>query len=1221
MAIHVIQSQRIDVLLQGVWQSVQQPSQNPFDVLETQHFIVPSAAVQQWLTEKLSELQGITANYQFHQRIRGFQWFVYQQVLTEHKDQVRKANIPRLILKWRVFQALNPLIQSAHMTLSPEHPAYSLVDRIYTSADQLQQVDQQQQKKQKMLYWVAEQVSQLFGHYMTYRGYCQKNCSGPCTCATNWLSAWGENRALDIEQLMGQARQEISAFQFQHAQDLEAWQRWLWQNHFHQDYLDILNIDDLFWQLLDGAQSRETALQRLPKQVVVFTVLDLPPMQLQFLRRLGQYIDIFILHYNPSQEYWADSVDPLWKQQYDVRVKSRFIEKNPQASDADIAQFFDQFTLHFNAEARESRHPLLTRWGKQARDHFSLLANLSSGDEGQWVDAFVDEFPNTLLGQIQSDILNLAEPVANQYSLAPNDRSIQFHVCHSSLRQLEVLRDELIRWLADTSHGSRRLNDILVLVPNIKEIEPAIRAVFPATPTEDTVFLPIKIAGVAQLDVLNAWQAVVGRINLLHGRFEFDEFADWLSLSATQQYYALEDSQIRRMLSLLEQAGFKRGFDAEHLQQSLSPDDHDHRYSFKFALDRLALGIAIPAHVLFEQTLSFSDIAPDDFELIGVLIQIYQDLHTRRKWRTAHEQHEKRSVEAWLQLLMEDVTAFEQAGVMALKTARDIIKKQERMVTLASFYGDKDTHGLRDIALPLPYLLDEIQRTLENQSSQAEPTGQITFSQIGQIRPLPYALVVMLNLDTGKFPNRETHIPFDLMEQLRQQLGDRSRLEDDQGAFLDAVVLAKSALWLFYNGFDVSDGEVRDPSSIVQEFKAHLALIVADAPCEEEAVAINPYIAEQQQWLKQLDVPERLWPMYHVHPLQPFDPLGFANDTAPQRYRDHWYRVAQQVQQPEGTVQPWVNTLQPTLDQELRVVDSRQWMADVTFPARLYLKHLDVDNIALAEQFEQAEPLFLDGLGRYSIRQFLYEHDHTAPLELLQDQLPVGKIMHSAWQQSSAEQTRLLARLQNYAPAVSRTTQTIWRLSKQLHMNITVPLDNRSDWVSMEASSARAKRMACVWLEYLIWLAFGQQGAAAKTLRRIVVFSDKTVICEGLNAEQAKHYLDQWLAMWHYGATQPVVLPAALILKALEKEKSHHWSATEQGEMLLDEQDLKSLLSAWQDAKAYVNLDIRQDESSQGHRDWAFILDQQDSTALLKDAMNRYSYALYAPIFQYLRLE
>lgn len=47
---------------------------------------------------KLAEQQGMSANYQFHQRVRGFQWYAYQQVLTAHKEQVRKANIPRLIL-------------------------------------------------------------------------------------------------------------------------------------------------------------------------------------------------------------------------------------------------------------------------------------------------------------------------------------------------------------------------------------------------------------------------------------------------------------------------------------------------------------------------------------------------------------------------------------------------------------------------------------------------------------------------------------------------------------------------------------------------------------------------------------------------------------------------------------------------------------------------------------------------------------------------------------------------------------------------------------------------------------------------------------------------------------------------------------------------------------------------------------------------------------------
>lgn len=149
-------------------------------------------------------------------------------------------------------------------------------------------------------------------------------------------------------------------------------------------------------ETLDHPETRKAALKKLPQQLLIFTLLDLPPMQLEFLRRLGQYLDIYILHYNPSQEYWADSVDPNWKARYDLRVKERFIAKNPKASDADIEQFFQEFTLNFNAEQRESRHPLLTRFGKQARDHFSLLSNLSSGEDGVWADAFIDEYKANL---------------------------------------------------------------------------------------------------------------------------------------------------------------------------------------------------------------------------------------------------------------------------------------------------------------------------------------------------------------------------------------------------------------------------------------------------------------------------------------------------------------------------------------------------------------------------------------------------------------------------------------------------------------------------------------------------------------------------------------------------------------------------------------------------------------------------------------------------------
>ena len=105
MAIHVIQSQRIDVLLQAMLKTVKSQSRNALQVLKTQHFIVPSPAVEAWLTQQLAEQKGISANTQFHHRIRGFQWSAYQWVLDQDKEQVRKANIPRIIIKWRVYQA------------------------------------------------------------------------------------------------------------------------------------------------------------------------------------------------------------------------------------------------------------------------------------------------------------------------------------------------------------------------------------------------------------------------------------------------------------------------------------------------------------------------------------------------------------------------------------------------------------------------------------------------------------------------------------------------------------------------------------------------------------------------------------------------------------------------------------------------------------------------------------------------------------------------------------------------------------------------------------------------------------------------------------------------------------------------------------------------------------------------------------------------------------
>lgn len=1234
MAIHVIQSQRIDVLVQGLLQNTIRPSKNPFAVLQTQHFIVPSPAVQEWLSQRIAEQQGISANSQFHQRIRGFQWFAYQQVLDD-KDKVRKANIPRLIMKWRIYQTLKSFIEHEENSLAEDHPLHSIIQRIYDAASQLQQGLDKQLKKQSMLYWVSEQVSKLFSHYMLYRADCVRGCpqNQACQCPSNWLAQWGRGEALNLEQQFFKTNKQISAFTLNQAQELENWQRWLWQHTFHDDFIEMQSIDADFWHVMEDVQQRPQALKKLPSQLIVFTLLDLPPSQLQFLRRLGQYLDVVILHYNPSQEYWADSVDPNWKKQYDLRVKERFIGKNPNATDADIQKFFDEFTLNFNAEIRESRHPLLTRFGKQARDHFSILSNLSSGEEGQWVDAFVDEEPINLLTKLQSDILYLVEPEAHAYPIAKEDDSIQIHVCHSALRQLEVLRDQLIAWLAKSSLDQpRRPNDILVLVPDLKQIEPLIRSVFPHTPNQDSVYLPVKIAGVTALDAHNAWRAVLGRIQLIESRFSIEDFADWLSLTATQLRYDLDIANTERMIELLINAGFKRGLDAQHLKRSLSQDDDDFRFSFKFALDRLVLGIAIPEHRLFENVLSYAQVFTADFELITTLVQIYQDFDHRRDWMIAHELGKqttlKCNVEAWLKLLMQDIVEFEQAGVESLKTVREIVKKQERMLTLASFYDEQEQSILQDIDLPLAYLLNEIQNLLEGQIDQALPTGQITFSQIGQIRPLPYKLIVLLNLDGGKFPDRDVHVPFDLMQILKPQLGDRSRLDDDQGAFLDALLLAQENLWLFYNGFDVSDGEVRDPSSVLQELINHIAFISkadhlqstsTSNTCPENLTAVAQIVS-----LDGIEVPEQIQTLYHVHTLQPFEPSGFESQQSI-RYQDQWFQVAQQIRQTEALAQrdAWVNTPYPSAQDDIMVLDAGQWIQDMTFPARLYLKTLGVENLSADDMPALNEPLILDGLARYQIRDFLQKatvhsvDDATVnDMRLLQNQLPIGKVQLSAWQIGLAEQDSLKARLKHYAPEVTLTTQRQWRIESGLVMNITLPQQQRTDWVSLDASSGRAKRRTKVWLEYLLWLSYlNLYAEQSKGLQRIAVFSDVTIINTGLSSAQAKQYLLAWFKAFAYGQSEPLVLPAALLLKLTENNKTLTWIAEDSGRLVIE--DFTVILNEWNKSDAFLPYDLTEMEWSKKHRDWQFILQEQDATALLKHACDQFAYDLYQPIYQY----
>ncbi len=99
----------------------------------------------------------------------------------------------------------------------------------------------------------------------------------------------------------------------------------------------------------------------------------------------------------------GDIQDPRWLSRLVTRQRKRLFEERavPLFKDSEnAAQLFDEEGI------QNLPNPLLASSGKLGRDYIYLLSDITSSGEGD-VDAFADITPDSLLHNIQLDILDL----------------------------------------------------------------------------------------------------------------------------------------------------------------------------------------------------------------------------------------------------------------------------------------------------------------------------------------------------------------------------------------------------------------------------------------------------------------------------------------------------------------------------------------------------------------------------------------------------------------------------------------------------------------------------------------------------------------------------------------------------------------------------------------------------------------------------------------------
>ncbi len=496
-------------------------------------------------------------------------------------------------------------------------------------------------------------------------------------------------------------------------------------------------------------------------------------------------------------------------------------------------------TVYSATSGAVSSHALADAYGAQAREFVQLLD--ARGAVVQRLDVSIPG--SSLLSSLRRE-LAAGEDGGAPLMLSMRDDSLRVHDAHGELRQLEVVRDQLLDALA--ADATLRPHDLLLLVPDAGEWAPKVDAVFGVS-GHDAPRIPYRVADRPLRRAQPAAEAFARLLALEGGRLERSSVLGLLSLPLVRQGAGLAAGDVEWIERALERANIRWGYDGDARQQLGFPRYED--ASWRAGLDRLLLGIAVGR--IDEEVLSLLPEAGDllgEPQLLADFAGWVDDLaSTLALWRN------DQTLAGWTATLLAAVERFLAADdSYEQQMVGAVAATLRRLSSLGEAAGYERT-------VPFAVVRDWLETELDDEGfGTGFLQGGMTVAALKPMRSLPFRVIAMVGLDDGVFPRRDRRSAFDLLEQERRP-GDRDLRSDDRQLFLDTLMAAEERLILAYGGRAVSDNSVRAPSVVIDELLDHVR---------------RRAVAEEGSE----DVARRV--LVVKHPLQPFSAayFGLAKD-------------------------------------------------------------------------------------------------------------------------------------------------------------------------------------------------------------------------------------------------------------------------------------------------------------------------------------------------------
>jgi exodeoxyribonuclease V gamma subunit len=561
----------------------------------------------------------------------------------------------------------------------------------------------------------------------------------------------------------------------------------------------------------------------------VFGISHLPPDVLQALQVTARRTPVHLYFPDPCREYWSD-------------LRSRRFQ---------LKQAGDPEALYY-----EIGHPLLVALGRIAQD---FCITLDACDATELRDPLDEAEPqpdaHTLLARLQSSIRCLqpdlvGAPVRERstdatglQALLPtlrHDASLRVHACHTRLRELEVLKNALLRCLADTPDLQH--HDIVVMAPDISAYAPYLAAVFgeSAKYREQRAHVPWHLADVGLARLHPLLGAFAQLLDLAESRFTVSDVLDLLDVPALARRFAIDAAARNTLEPWLHRARVAWGLDAT-MKAEAGAEAIDAN-SWQFGLDRLYAGLIVGddgEDRLLDDILPLKGVSGGATEALGQLDRLLGEL---RRARAAFALD--RPLAEWSEWLLQLIDA------LFLADSRDETESHalDSLRRLAADLGNQAAET--GLAANLPWsVVREALRGALGAVPERQPflLGGVTFCGLVPQRSIPFRVVCLLGMNEGEFPRPGQDAGINRIPG-HPRPGDRDTRNEDRYLFLEALMSAREVLHVSYIGEGVRDGKPRNPAAPLAELLQFL---------------------DEQHGIAGDDRSHRPWLVHH--PLQPFD--------------------------------------------------------------------------------------------------------------------------------------------------------------------------------------------------------------------------------------------------------------------------------------------------------------------------------------------------------------